>query len=120
MRGHRRLEGVLREHPRLKVIEEWDGEDGRGCIVAPGEGAGGFIELSQIHLDHDRYQGEFSRPFTNDKADLRLRAGSVNAWVQRLNGRWPFEGPIKRPWGNCYLWLRDPDGLKVAIFEGAV
>jgi len=104
----------------LRIVEEWDAAEGKGCIVAPETGHGGFIELCQVARDYNGYKEEFSHSFSNDKADLQLRTSSVVDWTQKLRGRWPFEGPVKRPWGNTYLWLRDPDGLKVALFEGPV
>ena len=38
--------------------------------------------------------------------------------TRRLEDVVDFEGPIDRPWGNRYLFLRDPSGLRVVLYEG--
>ena len=80
----------------LSVVQEWDGPEGKGCIVTPAAGSGGFIELSEVARAHDGYREAFSLPFSNDKADLQLRVSSLDAWTRKLDGRWPFEGNTGR------------------------
>jgi glyoxylase I family protein len=98
----------------LPVVEEWDQEEGKGCIVAVGDAQ---LELCEVPPSWEGYRPAYDQTVANDKVALQLRTDSVSDWVQRLAGRWEFEPPIDRPWGHRYLYLRDPDGLKVALFE---
>ena len=49
--------------------------------------------------------------------ELQIRTDSLNDWAEALDGVCPMEGPLDRPWGHRYLWLRDPDGLRIALYE---
>ena len=102
----------------LDVVEEWDDPDDKGCIVGFGSG-GGFLEMLAVDADHAKHQPAFGERAVNDKIELQIRVDSVDAWAERLDGSIELEGPITRPWGNRYLWIRDPDGVRVALFQGA-
>ena len=55
----------------------------------------------------------------NDKIELQILVDDVAGWAERLEDTVEIEdGPVTRPWGNTYLWIRDPDGVRVALFEG--
>ena len=106
----------------LAVVEEWDKAEGKGCILTPG-GNDGLIELSQVHeLLAPSPRGRsslaaFSKPFETDKVELQFRTDSLDEWVAHLCQQWEVVGPVARPWGQRYLWLRDPDNLLVALVE---
>ena len=102
----------------LDVVGEWDDSGDRGCIVAVGSG-GGFLEMLAVDCEHPKHQPAFAELDANDKTELQIRVDSVDVWAERLDGSIDFEGPVTRPWGNRYLWLRDPDGVRVALFQGA-
>lgn len=103
----------------LPVMEEWDQEEGKGFIVGfAAGGAGGFIEISEVPADSETYNEAFARPLPADKMEIQIKTGDLDGWAARLRGKWAFEGPTARPWGHRYLWLRDPDGVQVALFEG--
>jgi hypothetical protein len=64
-----------------------------------------------------RYSPVFDAPFENDKIDLQLRTGDLEAWIAALGGVWEYSGPQRLPWGERRITLRDPDNLLVAIYE---
>lgn len=103
----------------LAIQEEFDGSDGSGgCILRFGpEGSNAFLEISAIAKDHYYYQAPFSDSLQNDKMDIQLRTENVDFWAERLNGKWEARGPVDRPWGSRYLYLRDPDGLQIIIYQ---
>lgn len=101
----------------LEVVEEWDDPGDRGFIVGFGPG-GGFLEMLAVDPEHPGHLAAFEGPVANDKIELQIRVDSVDAWAERLAESVEIEGPVSRPWGNHYLWIRDPDGVRIAIFEG--
>ena len=98
----------------LPVAEEWDSPGDRGCIFQLGDG--GYLEVSAASAD-PRSQASHQLE-ANDKVELQIRTDSLDAWVERFTGRVAMEGPVSRPWGHRYLWIRDPDGVRIALFEG--
>jgi len=98
----------------LPVVEEWDQEEGKGCIVVIGHAQ---LELCEVPASWEGFDAAYEQPVANDKVALQLRTPSVAAWAERLRGRWAFDPPVDRPWGHRYLYLRDPDGLRVALYE---
>lgn len=103
----------------LDIIEEYDdGNGSRGLIVRFGqEDSNAFFEISQIKDDHNYYQEAFNKSIENDKIDIQLRTDNVEYWAARLKEKWSVRGPILRPWGSYYLYLRDPDGLQIIIYQ---
>ena len=104
----------------LEVQQEYDDGDGsRGVIYRLGESTNrAYLEISEILESHDYYQEAFSQKFDNDKLDLQIPCSGIDEWAQRLSEHnWPSRGPVPRPWGSRYLYLRDPDGLQIILFE---
>lgn len=102
----------------LCIVEEWTEDEGKGCIFGFGEqGTGGWLEIYEMTIKDPRYDVAFSRPLAGDKVDLQLQASSLDYWIDRLEDRWPFDGPETLPWGQRWIRLRDPDNLLVAICE---
>lgn len=100
----------------LPVVEQWDQEEGRGAILAVGPAS--FLELAAVARSWEGHRPEFEKPVANDKILVQIRVDSTREWAEHLRGRCAFEGPTPRPWGNTYLYLRDPDGVRVALYEG--
>ncbi len=100
------------------VQQAWTEEEGRGCILALSEGetSAGFELYEMNRVDH-RFSESFTRRLENDKIDVQLRTDSVDRWVVKLSGVWPFSGPEVLPWGQRWIKLRDPDNLLIAIYE---
>ena len=103
----------------LEIVEDYDdGNGSKGLIMRFGpEGSNAFFEISEIMDDHNYYQKAFSETFENDKSGIQLRTDNVEYWATRLKDKWHARGPILRPWGSHYLYLRDPDGLQIIIYQ---
>ena len=101
-----------------KVVEEYDDDGSRGCILKiGGEGSNAYLELSEIDSNHYYFNPSFKNTFQNDKIDLQIKTDSIVFWTERLTKLWKVRGPVDRPWGSKYLYLRDPDGLQIIIYE---
>jgi len=101
------------------IVEEYDEEKGvRGCILRIGKtGSNAFLEISAVDTDHYYYNKSFDRTFDNDKIDLQIKTNSIDYWVKNLDDKWKKKGPVDKPWGATYLYLRDPDGLQIIIYQ---
>lgn len=103
----------------LKIIENYDDGNGSKAIIlryGP-EGSNAFFELSEIKEHHSYHQKAFDENLENDKIDIQLRTNNVAYWANRLKDKWTARGPVLRPWGSYYLYLRDPDGLQIIIYQ---
>lgn len=100
----------------LPVVEQWDQEEGRGAILAVGPSS--FVEVAAVSPQWPMHRPEFEKPVATDKIVLQIRVDSTDEWADYLSGRCRFEGPVLRPWGNVYIYLRDPDGFRVALYQG--
>src|SRR3954452_13800967 len=101
----------------FSVLQAWTEDEGRGCVLAIDEQQRVAFELYEMTALDRRYDEAFRRPLENDKIDLQLKTDSVDRWVEKLSGVWPFSGPEVLPWGQRWIKLRDPDNLLVAIYE---
>ncbi len=103
----------------LTIAENYnDGDGSRGAILRIGhENSTAFIEISEISSHHSYYQEAFSESFQNDKVDIQIRTDNVQYWADRINEQWTSRGPLLRPWGSYYLYLKDPDGLQIIIYQ---
>ncbi len=103
----------------LKIVEEYNGEKGvQGCILRIGESSSSsFIEISAIDADHYYFDNSYSKDIESDKIDLQIKTNSIDYWENYLKGKWKARGPVDRPWGSRYLYLRDPDGLQIIIYQ---
>lgn len=104
---------------KLKIVEEYnDGNGSRGVIMRVGnKQSNAFIEVSEISAAHYYYQEAFSKGCENDKIDIQIRTDNIHYWATRLQNRWSARGPVLRPWGSHYLYLKDPDGLQIIIYQ---
>jgi catechol 2,3-dioxygenase-like lactoylglutathione lyase family enzyme len=95
----------------LEVLEEWDDGGDAGCIFGfSSVGSTGFLEI-----------GKAEAPAVGLEAlSLQFRVDDIEAVVKSLVGKWPFKGPVTRPWGSTYLYLVDPNGITIIIFEGNI
>jgi catechol 2,3-dioxygenase-like lactoylglutathione lyase family enzyme len=104
---------------QLEIVEEYDdGNGSKGIIVRFGpEGSNAFFEISEIGKDHSYYQEAFSSTIEDDKTGIQLRTENVEYWATLLKEKWKAKGPVLRPWGSYYLYLHDPDGLQIIIYQ---
>ncbi len=103
----------------LHIVETYDDGDGsRGLIFRFGdEKSNAFLEISEIQASHYYYQDAFGASLKNDKMDLQLRTEDMPYWERQIKEKWEARGPVLRPWGSHYLYLRDPDGLQIIIYQ---
>ena len=103
----------------LEIIEEYQDEDGsRGCEMRVGEkGSNALIEISEIPKDNSFYDTSFSQNFENNKVCIEIKTDAIDYWAKRLKEKWKARGPVPRPWGAEYLYLRDPDSLQIIIYQ---
>lgn len=100
----------------LKITEEYDDADGsRGCIFKLNDNA--LIEISETSKGHSFYDKQFEENFGSNKIGIQIKTDSINYWTQHLSDKWNTRGPVLRPWGSHYLYLRDPDSLQIIIYE---
>ncbi len=105
----------------LHIVEEYnDGDGSKGCILRyGGEGSNALLEISEIKESHVYYQKAFSKTMGSNKISIQLRTDNVSYWADRLQENWKVRGPVLRPWGSQYLYLLDPDGMQIIIYEEA-
>ena len=94
----------------MQMLDSWeDGED-IGCILGFASVTdSGFLELARSDKDSSTQAGNVS---------LQFRTEDISEAVKHLDGRWPYVGPDKRPWGSTYVYLKDPNGVEVIVFQG--
>jgi catechol 2,3-dioxygenase-like lactoylglutathione lyase family enzyme len=98
--------GVLGMH----VVEEWQEEDDVGCILALPDGRReALLEV---------YSGPATEAFT--ALSLQFRTESLEGFRSLLPPGIEARGPVKRPWGSTYLYLTDPNGISLIVYEGGL
>ena len=97
------------EYLGMKVLDSWDEKTDKGVILGLGSSSQdeAFLELGYT---------ETQRPY--EGISLQFRVRDVDAIAESLRGRLEFSGPVERPWGSRYLYLGDPAGIKIILFEG--
>lgn len=93
----------------LAVVDQWDERGDKGAILGFADAKNGqaFLELAPS-----------DGPKTHDAVSLQFRVRDIDAVAERLRGRWAFRGPEARSWGSTYLYLTDPSGVRVILYEG--
>ena len=97
----------------LRLVRQWHSGSDRGAIFALGEQPGdAYLELGEdSQLPQRPESGSLS---------LQLQVADCAETALRLKERWPCRGPVDRPWQSRYLYLQDPDGLQVILFDGEI
>lgn len=89
----------------LAVYREFGTGPERGTVYFLG---GGFLEVS----------GRATRP-AGETLQLWLQVADVAATHRELvtRGVQVTRPPVREPWGLVEMWLRDPDGVRIAVVE---
>ncbi len=97
------------EHLGMTVLESWDENGDKGVILGLGSSAQGeaFLELAYVEA-----------PVKYEGISLEFRVRDLVIVAERLRGLLEFRGPEERPWGSTYLYLKDPTGIRVILYEG--
>lgn len=94
----------------LRVVEEWYQPDDAGCILTfEDDEPIAFLEIYHGPGEHD-YSG----------LSLQFRTEDLGAFKDSLPEDVGVRGPVARPWGSTYLYLTDPNGISVVVFEGGL
>lgn len=94
----------------LVVAEEWDEPGDTGCILDFRGGKGeAYLEI---------YLGSQAHHF--DGLSLQFRTADLAASLAALPADIERRGPVRRPWGSTYAYLKDPNGIEVILFEGGL
>ena len=94
----------------MRIVEEWREENDVGCILAlANDGREALLEI---------YEGPQPDDFSG--LSLQFRTKDLSGFRASLPGSTPIRGPVKRSWGSTYLYLTDPNGISVVVFEGGV
>jgi catechol 2,3-dioxygenase-like lactoylglutathione lyase family enzyme len=92
----------------MAVVEEWSEPGDVGAILAfPGGRQEAFLEIYDIDDQKDF-----------DGLSLQFRVDSIADFMAVLPENVGFEGPSDRPWGSTYLYMRDPNNIRVIVYEG--
>ena len=92
----------------MRVVEEWQEANDVGCILAlAGDGKEALLEI---------YEGPQSKDFAG--MSLQFRTENLEAFMAGLPPTIEYRGPTDRPWGSSYLYLTDPNGISVIVFDG--
>lgn len=97
------------DHLGMTVLQSWGDAGKEGAILGLGDSADGeaFLELAVSEVPPS-YAG----------LSLQFRVPDLASLAERLEGAWVFRGPVARPWGSTYLYLEDPTGIQVIVYEG--
>jgi catechol 2,3-dioxygenase-like lactoylglutathione lyase family enzyme len=94
--------------PGLALIERWDEPGDKGAILGFEGGAGeAFLEI---------YAGPAGGDFSG--LSLQFRTDDADDFRTGIADRYACEGPVTRPWGSRYLYLVDPNGIRIIIYSG--
>ncbi|MEO1167528.1 MAG: VOC family protein [Pseudomonadota bacterium] len=94
----------------MTVAEEWDGADDKGVILAFAQGREeAFLEI---------YDGPDAFDFSG--LSLQFKTDDLDGFVAALDPQIERRGPVARPWGSHYLYLTDPNGIAIIVYEGGL
>ena len=94
----------------MAIVEQWNEPGDVGSILAFPRG-----------LQDVRLEVYFADEHNNfDGLSLQFRVDSVADFLAALPGEIGFEGPTDRPWGSTYVYLRDPNNIRVIVYEGGL
>ena len=94
----------------MHVVEQWCQDNDAGCILALA--GGGHEALLEI------YEGSAADGFAG--LGLQFRTDDLAGFRALLPAGAAVRGPVERPWGSTYLYLTDPNGISVVVFEGGL
>ena len=94
----------------MHVAKEWREENDVGCILSLADGGGeALLEI---------YEGP--QPGNLAALSLQFRTEDLTAFEASLPPGTQVRGPLKQPWSSTYLYLTDPNGISVVVFEGGL
>ena len=92
---------------QLPLVTSWNDDGDKGAIFGSN---GGYIELGS---------SEVAIVFSS-ALSLQFRVDDIDAFAASIANKWPYEGPVDRPWGSRYLYLTDPNGVSIIVYQGEI
>ena len=74
----------------------------------------GIMEDDQAFLE----LGYNSEPKDNAGLSIQIRINSLDDVMKKIKSNIKFSEPVVRPWSSKYLYLLDPSGVTVILYEG--
>lgn len=97
-------------HFGMSVVEEWDEHNDQGAILAFRNGCReAFLELCRVDKVQDL-----------SGLSLQFKVQDIESFVRKMPTNLEYEGPKTRPWGSTYVYLHDPAGVLVIVYEGGL
>lgn len=94
----------------MEVAEEWNDPGDVGVILSlPAGKDEAYLEI---------YSADSESSFSG--LSLQFRVNRVSEFRSTLPRGINFEGPVARPWGSTYLYLRDPNDIQIIVYEGGL
>ncbi len=97
------------EHLGMTVLDTYHENGDKGVILGLGSSTQGEAFLEIAHVETQK---------TYEGISLQFRVHDLGVIADKLRGQLEFRGPVERPWGSTYLYLEDPTGVQVILFEG--
>ncbi|MEM9234878.1 MAG: VOC family protein, partial [Pseudomonadota bacterium] len=94
----------------MVVAEEWESPGDRGVILKFPGGTG--EALLEIYYAEDA--------FDLSGVSLQFKVETMSSFMASLPADISYEGPKPRPWGSTYLYLQDPAGVQIIVYEGGL
>jgi catechol 2,3-dioxygenase-like lactoylglutathione lyase family enzyme len=91
----------------LPVVSAWNDSGDRGVILGR---EGGYVELGFVDAPTGTLEG----------LSLQFQVNDIDAFAISVGDRWDHHGPEVRPWGSTYVYLTDPNGVAIIVFEGDI
>jgi catechol 2,3-dioxygenase-like lactoylglutathione lyase family enzyme len=92
----------------MEVVEAWSEPDDRGVIL----GFVGGPREAVLEIYDDSRRHDFSG------ISLQFKVEDIERFVSAIPSTYEFRGPVERPWGSKYVYLTDPNGISVIVYEG--
>jgi catechol 2,3-dioxygenase-like lactoylglutathione lyase family enzyme len=92
----------------MVITQEWGEPNGKDIILAVPDGAG----EADLEICNTNQVRDFSG------LSLQFKIDSMGEFIARLPAGTAHEGPKSRLWGATYLYLTDPNGIQVIVYEG--
>ncbi|MGH1366455.1 MAG: VOC family protein [Calditrichia bacterium] len=91
----------------LTVLQNWG--DQSGAILGFDINSNGFLEIAFA-----------KEPKRTADLTLQFRVDSITDFLKRIDGIWEHSDATPRPWGSTYVYLQDPDGTQLIVYEGVI
>ena len=91
----------------MKVQQSWDEENDKGCLLVLNRADQGSAVLELA------YQQEYS---SFSGMSLQFKVDNLTDVITQFSSKVVFKGPVKRPWGSEYLYLKDPSGIQIVVY----